>query len=43
VVDSSYDISAILVVDTIPTGKVELKIDAKVYEDVKDKLLSVST
>lgn len=34
----AYDLSALLVVDTIPEGKVALKIDAKIYEDKRDRL-----
>ncbi len=39
IVNSPYDLSTIIVVDKIPTKKVELKIDTKVYEDVKEELI----
>lgn len=35
-----YDLSPILVVDEIPTGKLTLKLDAKVYEDTKERLIT---
>ena len=34
----AYDLSAVLVVDSIPEGKVELRLDAKVYEDKRERL-----
>ena len=34
-----YDLSTLIVVDEIPKGKVELKIDSKIYEDVKEELI----
>ena len=37
----SYDLSAIIVVDKIPEGKVELKIDSRVYEDVQEVLITL--
>ena len=37
--NSAYNLSAIIVVDEIPNSKLELKIDAKVYEDVKEELI----
>jgi len=39
--NSFYDLSTIIVVDEIPKGKVELKIDAKVYEDVQEVLITL--
>jgi len=39
IVKSPYDLSTIIVVDKIPTKKVELKIDTKIYEDVKEELI----
>jgi len=40
-INSSYDLSAIIVVESIPTSKVELKIDSKVYEDVQEVLITL--
>ena len=37
--DSAYDLSPIVVVDTIPQTKLTLHIDAKVYEDTQEKLI----
>ena len=37
--NSPYNLSCIIVVDEIPTSKLELKIEAKVYEDVKEELI----
>lgn len=37
--DSSYDLSPILVVDAIPQTKLTLHIDAKTYEDTREKLI----
>ncbi len=39
IVTSPYDLSTIFVVKEIPKGKVELKVEAKIYEDVKEELL----
>ncbi len=36
---SPYDLSTILVVDAIPHGTIELTLDARVYEDVRDVLV----
>ena len=36
-----YDLSSIIVVDTIPKEKLEIKIDTKLYEDVKEKLIEI--
>ena len=36
--NSSYDLSAIVVLNQIPTSKLEIKIDSKIYEDVKETL-----
>ena len=36
---TAYDLSPILVVDEIPAGKLTLKLDAKVYEDTKERLI----
>lgn len=34
-----YDLTPIIVVDTIPTGKVTLELDAKTYADTKERLI----
>jgi predicted adenine nucleotide alpha hydrolase (AANH) superfamily ATPase len=39
----SYDISAILVVDEIPTAKLEIICEAKVFEDVKEVLIKLNS
>lgn len=36
---SIYDLSTIIIVDTIPLGKIEMKIEAKAYEDVQERLV----
>jgi len=41
-ISSSYDISAIIIVDEIPTNKIELIIETKAYEDVREVLLKIS-
>jgi len=38
IIKNQYDLSTILVVDNIPNAKLEIKIEAKVYEDVKESL-----
>ena len=42
IVHSAYDLSTIIVVDNIPSKKIELKIDTKVYEDVKEEIIICS-
>ncbi len=42
IVDSPYDLSTIIVVDKIPTKKIELKIDSNLYEDVKEDLVIIN-
>jgi len=39
---NAYDLSAIIVLEEPIKGKYELKIDAKVYEDVKEELIILS-
>ncbi len=39
IVATPYDLSTIFIVKEIPKGKVELKVDAKIYEDVKEELI----
>ena len=39
ILNSPYDISTVVVVDDIPSQKVEIYLDAKRYEDVRDRLL----
>jgi len=39
-INNAYDLSAIIVVDVIPSGKIELKIDTKVYQDTKEVLIT---
>lgn len=36
--ETSFDLTPILVVEEIPQGKLTLKLDAKVYEDTKERL-----
>ena len=38
-INSAYNLSSVIVVDEIPTSKLELKIEAKIYEDVKEELI----
>ena len=38
-IPSLYDLSSIIVVDEIPTAKIELLIDSKVYDDVRERLV----
>ncbi|HEX5330757.1 epoxyqueuosine reductase QueH, partial [Sulfuricurvum sp.] len=37
--DSPFNTSAIIVVDTIPTGKISLLLETKTYEDTREKLI----
>jgi len=37
----AYDLSPIFIVDTIPTGKLSITLDAKAYEDTKEKLIII--
>jgi len=39
IIKNSYDLSTIIVIENTPNGKFELKIDAKVYEDVKESII----
>jgi hypothetical protein len=36
---SNYDLSPIIIVDEIPSGKLTIVLDAKTYEDTKEKLI----
>jgi len=42
VLGSNYDLTPIIVVNEIPTGKLTIYLDAKVYEDTKEKLIIFS-
>ena len=42
ITNNPYDLSPILVVDEIIEGKLTLELDAKVYEDTKERLIEVS-
>ena len=42
-IDNSYDLSTIVVVDCIPTTKVEIVLKSHAYEDVKEMLYRVET
>jgi len=37
--DTNYDLSPIIVVDSIPETKLTIELDAKIYEDTKEKLM----
>jgi hypothetical protein len=37
--NSMYDLSPIIVVDKIPSSKIFIELDAKVYEDTKTSLM----
>ncbi len=39
---SAYDLSCLLVVDEIPTGKLELRLDSSAYEDTREVLKRLS-
>ncbi len=41
IVGDSYNLSAIFVLNSIPSEKLEIYLDAKVYEDVKEQLIEV--
>lgn len=41
-INNSYDLSSILVVDSIPTQKVEIGYKSHIYEDVKEVLIEIS-
>ncbi|MEA1918004.1 MAG: epoxyqueuosine reductase QueH [Campylobacterota bacterium] len=41
IAQSFYDLSPIIVVDSIPKNKITIEIDSKVYEDVKETILEV--
>jgi predicted adenine nucleotide alpha hydrolase (AANH) superfamily ATPase len=38
---SIYDLTPIVVVETIPEGKITLQLDAKTYEDTKERLITL--
>ena len=40
-INNSYDLSSIIVVDTIPTQKLEIRYKSHIYEDVKEVLVKV--
>lgn len=37
--NNSYDISCLVVLDDIPKGKVEISLNSKIYEDVEEKVI----
>jgi len=39
ITDSNYDLSPIVIVDEIPSGKLTIILDAKTYEDTREKLI----
>lgn len=39
--DESYDLSTIIIVDEIPTGNLVIELNAKTYEDIKEKLIKI--
>ena len=39
IVDEEYDLTPIIVMEEIPDGRLEIYLDAKVYEDTKEKLI----
>lgn len=41
--ETAFDLTPIIVVETIPQGKLTLKLDAKVYEDTKERLRLLNT
>ncbi len=41
IVSLPYDLTPVIVVDTIPEGKLTLSLDAKTYEDTKEYLISL--
>ncbi|MBU1667106.1 epoxyqueuosine reductase QueH [bacterium] len=41
-INNAYDLSSILVVDSIPTQKVEIGYKSHIYEDVKEVLIKIS-
>jgi len=43
ILNTPYNLSTIIVTQEIPSSKVELKIDANVYEDVKDRLIAINS
>jgi len=42
IVRSPFDLSAILVVETIPNNKIEILCESKIYEDVKELLIPIA-
>ena len=43
IVHSPFDLSTIFVVEKVPKGKMELKVETKVYEDVTEELLILNS
>jgi len=43
VLPSPYDLSALIVVESIPDGKIELRMDSVCYEDVRERLITEET
>ena len=39
ILENSFDLSTFIILDTIPSTKLEIKCDSKVYEDVKEEIL----
>ena len=39
IISSYYDLSCLIVLDTIPLSKLEIFCDSKIYEDVKEKII----
>jgi hypothetical protein len=40
-VKTPFSTSAIIIVDTIPTGKLTLVLETKTYEDTKERLVTL--
>jgi len=40
-ITSSYDLSPVIIVDTIPETKLFVELDAKIYEDTREKLIDI--
>ncbi|MFY9074478.1 epoxyqueuosine reductase QueH [Malaciobacter mytili] len=39
IVNNAYDLSAVIIVDTIINGKYEIQLDAQTYEDIKEEII----
>lgn len=39
IVNNAYDLSAVIIVDTIIDGKYEIQLDAQTYEDIKEEII----